>query len=262
MKNSITSINNRRKKILSLIEANQNLTVNELATFLNVTTVTIRKDLDVLASEGRLIRTYGGAKLSYHASNTTIQKQSHRSTNHQRILAKKAAEFINQDEVILINSSKTASYIVEYTNGIPVTVISNNTRLLSRSVDPNTILILSGGQLLTGRSSLSGPYAVDILSRSCASKCFLGVRGISITGGITSSLLEESIINQTMIKQTTGPVIVVAASYKIGRDDSFRICDINKIDILITDEKIRESDRAAFEEIGIKVITVPCFFNN
>lgn len=147
--------------------------------------------------------------------------------------------------------------MVEYIDDLPVTIISNNARLLSRNINPNTILLMTGGQILPGRSSLSGPYAVDILRRNYASKCIIGVRGISFSGGVTSPLLEESIINQAMIEQTTGSVIIIAASYKIGREDSFHICGLDKVDILVTDSHIRDKDRITIENMGIRVITVP-----
>ncbi len=65
MKNTITAINERRDQIISLIDTNRTISVNELAKILNVTSVTIRKDLDALALEGRIERTFGGAKKIY-----------------------------------------------------------------------------------------------------------------------------------------------------------------------------------------------------
>lgn len=257
MKNTMSAINERRNHIISFIDTNRTVSVNELAEALGVTNVTIRKDLDALALDGRIERTFGGAKKICIPPANDGTASSNLYVARQRALAEAAASFIKRDEIILINSSTTASYVVEYIDDTPVTIISNNARLLSRAINPHTILLMTGGQILPGRSSLSGPYAVDILNRNHAAKCIIGVRGISISGGITSPMLEESIINQTMIRQTTGSVIVIAASYKIGRDDSFCICGLDKVDILVTDSQITEKDKAAFENLGIQVVAVP-----
>ncbi|MCA5960548.1 DeoR/GlpR family DNA-binding transcription regulator [Blautia sp. RD014234] len=257
MKNTITAINERRDQIISLIDTNRTISVNELAKILNVTSVTIRKASGCTGSGGKNRTHLRRREKIYDPPAVDGTAASNLSITRQRALARAAADLIKKDEVVLINSSTTASYVVEYIDDLPVTIISNNARLLSRNINPNTILLMTGGQILPGRSSLSGPYAVDILRRNYASKCIIGVRGISFSGGVTSPLLEESIINQAMIEQTTGSVIIIAASYKIGREDSFHICGLDKVDILVTDSHIRDKDRITIENMGIRVITVP-----
>lgn len=260
MKNTLYAINERRNKILTIVNDRKEVTVEYLAQLLNVTTVTIRRDLDFLASEQKIARIFGGAKkipASQTADGTNQENKDTEitgSVNRKRRIARAASDLLVTEDVILINSSSTASYVVEYLNDKAVTIISNNTNILSRKMNPNTILLMTGGQVLPGRDSLSGTYAIEILKKNYSTKCIIGVCGISIKGGLTSPVLEESIINQVMIAQTTGMVIAIASSDKIGRDDSFYICDVSKIDVLVTDDGIRESDKKEFERIGIKVI--------
>ena len=260
MKNTLYAINERRNKILSIVNDHKEVTVEYLAQLLNVTTVTIRRDLDFLASEQKIARIFGGAKkISPEQVTPTFQHETEdkdftNSVLQKRRIARAASDLLIPDDVILINSSSTASYVVEYLNDKAVTIISNNTNILSRKISPNTILLMTGGQVLPGRDSLSGTYAIETLKKNYSTKCIIGVCGISIKGGLTSPVLEESIINQMMIAQTTGMVIAIASRDKIGRDDSFYICDVSKVDILVTDDKIREADKKEFERIGIKVI--------
>lgn len=262
MKNTLYAINERRNRILTIIDEHKEVTVEYLAELLNVTTVTIRRDLDLLASEQKITRIFGGAKRI--ATEQTAPEardevknailESDRSTVQKRQIARAASNLLVTDDVILINSSSTASYVVEYLNDKAVTIISNNTNILSRKINPNTILLMTGGQVLPGRDSLSGTYAIEILKKNYSTKCIIGVCGISIKGGLTSPVLEESIINQIMVAQTTGMVIAIASSDKIGRDDSFYICDVSKVDVLVTDDGIMEADKKEFEKIGIEVI--------
>lgn len=262
MKNTLYAINERRNKILSIVNDHKEVTVEYLAQLLDVTTVTIRRDLDFLASEQKIARIFGGAKklmpeqtsaASSHEAKT-VDADLANSILHKRRIARAASDLLIPDDVILINSSSTASYVVEYLNDKAVTIISNNTNILSRKISPNTILLMTGGQVLPGRDSLSGTYAIETLKKNYSTKCVIGVCGISIKGGLTSPVLEESIINQMMVAQTTGMVIAIASSDKIGRDDSFYICDVSKVDVLVTDDGIHEADKKEFEQIGIKVI--------
>ena len=260
MKNSLYAITERRNQILAIINEHNEVTVDFLATLLNVTAVTIRRDLDTLASEQKISRIFGGAKKLHSAQDGAPAPSI--QTNDQftdydvqkRQIAYAAANLLNEEDVVLINSSSTASYVVEYLGNKSITVISNNTNILSRKLNPLTILLMTGGQILPGRDSFSGTYALETLRKNYATKCIIGICGISIKGGLTSPVLEESIINQTMISQTTGTVIAIASSEKIGRDDSFYICDISEIDVLVTDEGITDTDRREFERNGIKVV--------
>lgn len=261
MKNTLHAINERRNKIAEIVNDHEEVTVEYLAQKLNVTTVTIRRDLDFLASEKKIARIFGGAKRIAGSKTTAAvpeEKQndteSSDSIAKKRQLARTTAELLLPDDVILINSSSTASYVVEYLNDKAVTVISNNINILSRKRNPNTILLMTGGQVLPGRDSLSGTYAIENLKRNYSTKCIIGVCGISIKGGLTSPVLEESIVNQVMVAQTTGMMIAIASSDKIGRDDSFYVCDVSKVDVLVTDEGITESDRQDFENNGIRVV--------
>lgn len=259
MKSSLSAIQERRIKICSIIQEQGSASVEYLAKALQVTTVTIRRDLDALVEDRQLARTYGGAKRLSEEEESANDVYVPQSTNPvatvqtQRALAKAAADLIGED-MVLVNSSSTASYVVEYLGNKPVTVISNNIRMLSRRISPNTILLMTGGQVIPGRNSLGGLYAMDILRKNYATKCIIGVCGISIKGGLTSPVLEESIINELMISQTTGTVIIIASSDKIGCDDHFRICDLSRVNVLVTDSGITEKDRKSFEALGIRVV--------
>ena len=99
-----------------------------------------------------------------------------------------------------------------------------------------------------------GEFATYILSNVTANKCFLGVSGISSESGISTSVLEETLINHEMINRCNGPVYVLADSSKVGQHNNFSSGDINEISHLITDSNIKESDIKDLEEKGVAVI--------
>ena len=108
-----------------------------------------------------------------------------------------------------------------------------------------------------------GSFSIDALSNIVANVCILGVRGISASDGITSPVLEEASVNRKMIQQTSGSVIVVTESKKIGRKDRFFTSDINSVTHLITDKNSSSNDnndyKSQLKEIsasGVEVIMV------
>lgn len=252
MKNNLSSINSRREKIVELVNSKGSVNVVDLVELLKVSQVTVRRDLDILAENGRVRRTFGGAE---RLQDAPVQPEPiDRLEAHYRALARRAAALIEDNDVVFINSSLTASYVLEYLEDKRVSVVTNNTATLARRKEENTTLIITGGQLVPGRASLTGIYATNALAKTIAQKCILGVRGISAAEGITSSVLEETYVNQTMIQQTRGSVIVVADARKIGRSDSFVSGDLSQISTLITDASAPAADLQQLEERGIEII--------
>ena len=111
----------------------------------------------------------------------------------KHILAKYAADLINDGDTIFINSSSTALLILEYLGNKRVYVVTNNGKALQSTIGPNIELVLTGGQVYERKQSLVGEFATYILSKITANKCFLGVSGISSDSGISTSVLAGNI---------------------------------------------------------------------
>lgn len=256
MRNSLKNIQERQRKILEYINQLGHAEIDDLSERFQISAVTARRDLDALARDGLIIRNFGGARKISDENNLQPNLQPSSVPSQEatrRIIAKAAASMIENDDIVLINSSITASYVLEYLEDKRVTIVTNNIFTLNRKKTLNTTLIITGGQAIDGKASLIGPYTTNALSNIIANKCILGVRGIHATDGITSQVLEESYINQLMIRQTNGKVIIVADSSKIGKKNSFFSGDINSISNLITTPG---ADSQALEELrntGIEI---------
>ena len=116
MKNSLKNIENRKNEILIYINQHDFADVDTLTTRFGVSRVTIRKDLDQMAKEGLITRTYGGASKINSPSLITIQNTNNIASSlelTERKIAKAAADMIEENDIVLINSSLTASYVIE-----------------------------------------------------------------------------------------------------------------------------------------------------
>lgn len=261
MKKTQSIVSKRRERILDYLSTNETINTNKLAEKLDISPLTLRRDLQALDDEGLIIRYYGGAKLATPQDkiNTTNSKENKINSIYNKrkhAIAKYAADLIDDGDTIFINSSSTALLILEYLDDKRVYVVTNNGKALQSTIGPNIELVLTGGQVYERKQSLIGDFATYILSKITADKCFLGVSGIAADSGISTSVLQETLVNHEMINRCSGPVYVLADNSKIGRHHNFSSGDIHEISHLITDCDIKDIDIKDFEDKGLTIIKI------
>lgn len=258
MKKVQSIVSNRRDQIIKYLKENKTIKNEDLAELLHTSPLTIRRDLQALEEEGLVRRHYGGAILTEDLD--TINNNSETSptnyTKQKNAIAKNAANLIKDGDTIFINTSSTALLILEYLGDKRVVVVTNNGKALQSTIGPNVELVLTGGQVYGRKQSMVGDFATHILSKITASKCFLGVSGIEAHSGISTSVLQETLVNKEMINRCNGPVYILTDSSKIGRHHNFSSGDIDKVSHIITDSDISQEDIEVFQEVGIKITTV------
>ena len=110
-----------------------------------------------------------------------------------------------------------------------------------------------GGNLRQSSLSVVGQYSESLLYDTSFSKLFLGVDGIDFDYGISTTDLNEALLNRQMI-EAAQRTIVLADSSKFGRRGFAKICDMETVDTIITDSDLRAADRDRIEELGIELI--------
>lgn len=251
MKIKKTIVNNRRNNILKFIKDNKQAKTNELVDIFKVSEITIRRDLDYLQSIGKIERFYGGAEYneSNSCKNLTIE-------NNKEKIAKKCADFIKENDDIFINSSSTALGVLKYLKNKRVNIITNNAKASYIDIDPLVNVILTGGRVSYPKNALTGTFALNNLKTVASDISILGISGVSESGELTTSVIDEVEINQYMINESTSKNILVCDSSKFSKTANFKIGTIENIDILITDSSMPRSILEYAESLGIKVILV------
>ena len=251
MKIKKTIVNNRRNNILKFIKDNKQAKTNELVEIFKVSEITIRRDLDYLQSIGKIERFYGGAEYneSNSCKNLTIE-------NNKEKIAKKCADFIKENDDIFINSSSTALGVLKYLKNKRINVITNNAKASYIDIDPLVNVILTGGRVSYPKNALTGTVALNNLKTVASDISILGISGVSESGELTTSVIDEVEINQYMINESTSKNILVCDSSKFSKTANFKIGTIENIDILITDSSMPRSILEYAESLGIKVILV------
>ena len=250
----------RQSIILELLIQHNSILVTDLATHLNVSSVTIRKDLTDLEREKKLYRNHGKAILiDPYIDNRNVSEKEKLYVEEKRLIGMKAASLITPKDSILIASGTTmhalARSIVPADELTVITASMEVSNILAS--EKNIYIIQLGGILRHSSLSVVGKYAENILADFSCSKLFIGVDDFGIT---TTNMMEAS-LNRVMM-QTAQKTIVLADSSKFGRRGFSKIADMEDVDHIITDSRIPPSTALRLEEMGIEVTIADSVHHN
>lgn len=239
------------------------VTVSELADRLNVSNMTIRRDLQSLASAGMLTRVHGGA---LPRSATTPQQAGRRASfadNTVHRLAEKsriggaAAQLIHDGETILIDVGTTTLQLARHLRDRALTVITNNLAVYEELRGAERIeLLLLGGVVDRHYRSLGGILAEEALRQVRADRAFLSASAIR---GSDLVVLDDTAIDLRLKRgmlAAASEVILLADAEKFDQVRPVRVCGPDELDVLITDRAAPTAVLEAFEAAGVRVVRV------
>lgn len=249
---------NRHQAILDKLQDAGYVNVLDLGKTLDVSAVTIRKDLKLLEEKGLLFRSHGGASLhNPYINEKPVGEKEHIQTAEKTAIGQAAAQLVERDDAIIIASGSTVLALAR--------AIRPQGRLTAITASLNVALELNkhaeievlqlGGVLRKSSFSVAGAFGEAMLENFSCSKLFLGTDGIDPEFGLTTTNLMEAHLNRRMIKAAQR-TIVLADSSKFGRRGFGRICSLEDCDEIITDKHAPPHYVKALEEKGIEVLLV------
>ena len=253
----------RLNTILTALQQTGSVSVEALSKDLDVSLVTIRRDLDALENQGRLRRTHGGAvsiePFFYEPfrNDRSFQAQVERFAEEKRRIGRAAAALIKEGEIIALTPGTTTTEVIR---GIPlnhrITVVTSTVNVameLSKRKDLD--VFVTGGHLRGEWFSLVGPTASQSLSQLLISTLFVGADGIDAKQGASCFIPDEAQLNSTMVKHARRKIAVVDHS-KLGIVAGWRICLTSDLDVLITDTGATDEMIEPFEKAQVHVMRV------
>ena len=177
MKTKNILVASRRKSVLKEVQAKIEVSVDDLAEQFQVSPLTIRRDLQYWEDKGLVHRFYGGAKIIQHLESKDPTKSNE---PYKHAIAKYAAQYVKDNDVLFINTSSTALLLLSYIKGKRVTVVTNNGKAIFIDHDPMITIVLCGGELRFPKESMVGDFALNNLNKVTVNKCFLGCSGIDV----------------------------------------------------------------------------------
>jgi DeoR family transcriptional regulator, aga operon transcriptional repressor len=248
----------RHSEIMDNLLKQGSILVTELANIMQVSSVTIRKDLTNLEKEGKLYRSHGRAILiNPFTNNRTVTEKEKLNMDEKQLIGIEAAKLITPNDSIVLASGTTIHALARnITPESRLTVVTASLQV-AEVLAPldNVELIQLGGIVRHTSLSVVGKYAEMILSGFSFSKLYLGVDGIDLEFGISTTDMREAEINRTMM-QTAQKTIVLADSTKFGRRGFAKISNIEDVDMIITDNRLPMATRQQVEAMGIDLVIV------
>lgn len=248
----------RRRKIVDLLEQKGQVTVRDLVDRFGVSAVTARGDLDALAANGSAVRSHGGAVRQLEASQDYPLRFKETLNRGEKIkIGRAAAELVRPHEVIILDSGTTTAEVARQIKARkihPVTIITNALNIASELMDaPGISVIVIGGLLRPVSCSFVGPQAEMMMKEFHADRLFLAVDGFDLNIGASTPDVFEAQLNGLMM-QVSKEVNIVADSSKLGRRSVSRIGPLEKIHRLITDNRAPADFTNGLRKKGVEVL--------
>lgn len=232
------------------------MSIPQLVDEMQVSGVTIRKDLKLLEEKKLLFRTRGGGSMNNpYAIERPIDEKEFIKAEEKKRIAQAALSLIGQNDSIIIGSGTTVFELARQLH--PEKRIIVITPALKVSLElcnrPNVEVLQLGGLVHQSSSSAAGSFAEKILDELSCGVLFIGVDGIDLDHGLSITNIMEASLNQKMIglAQT---VVVLADSSKFDRRGLGKICNLDQVDYIITDDQVSRETVNRIEKAGVRVI--------
>ena len=246
----------RKQAVMKELQETGSANIIELAQRLNVSTMTIRRDLQQFAEEGLVTMEHGGAVFnsgSLH-DHSMVMKQGE-AIDEKRKIAKQCAELIRDGQSIFLDAGTTCAEIARLiASRRHITVITHSLLVANAlSVSSDASLIMCPGVYREKSMAFMGQMTDEYLHRFKIDLLFLGVEGVDLGHGVSVQDINDGFTKKKLIEQADR-VICAADSGKFGKELFCRIADLDQIDTIVTDNGLDEDMREAYAEKGVQLI--------
>lgn len=244
----------RQAFILHQVNLHNKVLCTDLSRQMKVSDDTIRRDIQQLADAGKIIKVHGGA-LSPSFHNTYTSSDDVYAYNQKKIIAQKAISLIKDGMFVLTTGGTT---IIELARALPpdlhATFISGSIPALSEYiVHPNIEVIAIGDKISKDSKITVGLEAIMKIKQLKVDLCILGVSAINLEAGVSDNDWEVVQIKKAMI-ESSNDLVCLTISEKLNSRQPFQICDIKRINTLITELPPEHELLKPYKDAGITVL--------
>lgn len=256
---SSKDIENRRNRVLELVLENRSITVEGLSASLDISKMTIRRDLSYLLSRGLIQRVHGGASAPrtredeppYLVRSTAMMRE-------KRAIGMAAAAMVQKHEVILADIGTTILELVRNLSAeLQAEIVTHWLPIAFECAKlKNAKVSVLGGDVNLDELSLTGGQTEEALEVYHADIFFMGVGGISATQGLTDFNMDEIQVKKHMMRHCK-KVVVLADHSKFERIGPKKICELSRIHTVVTDGDLPDEQRRALKDAGVNLVVAP-----
>jgi DeoR/GlpR family transcriptional regulator of sugar metabolism len=229
-------VQTRHQMIMQALRERSPVLVGDLAAALDCSEMTVRRDLESLEQDGGLRRVHGGAASVFlSAEETPYGIRALESREAKAAIGEAAGGLLSDGETVILDGGTTAMEVARALRSRRMTVMPLALRPVFELHEcPGINLLLPGGEVRPGELSLTGGLTEHSISQLRFDTCVMGPCGIDVKAGITTHLLAETAVKRAAARASQR-VIAVADSSKLGRVAFGHVCDLEDIDIVLTD---------------------------
>lgn len=250
----------RQQQIVSLVREHDRVAVAELADRFDVTTETIRRDLEALAERGLVQRVHGGAVPRTAGLFVPELGLAERGTHNipQKIaIARRALDYLPAaDGSVILDAGTTTGQVVALLSpdaALPTFITNSVSSAALLSARDTANVLMLGGRVRGLTQSVVGANAAESLGRLRVDITFLGANGMSPEHGFSTPDLDEAVVKRAMIRAARR-VVALVDSTKIGNESLHSFARLGDVDVLITDDGISGAALAEFTDQGMEVV--------
>jgi len=255
MNNSISSLE-RQNNIQQIILRNLRISISEVCEKFSISEATARRDLEILASEGKVLRVHGGAiVVTQTPPELPILQRQNEQSQEKISIGQAAAALVNEGETIFLGSGTTVLEAARILRGRhPLTVITNSLPVVNVLAGAEGITVIClGGMLRESELSFIGHITEQALVEVRADKALIGTRAISLEHGLTHEYLPETMTDRAILK-VAQEIFILADHTKLGRTATVLLAPLERISTLITDHAAPQEFTDAIQACGVNVI--------
>ena len=246
----------RQQRILEKLKEDGAVSVGRLSAEFSVAEETIRRDLEKLEKEEKLLRTHGGAvAIDENKYEPSIEKRKKINVDGKEKVAVLAAGLISPGETIFLDASTTTYYIARELRKMKnITVVTNSLQTIAELSQNKDIKVIGTGGIVGENSSFVGSLAENsVREKYVADKIFFSSRGVTAERGILDSNEQECAMKKCMMENSCKKIYVCEHT-KIGRIGFAKLASFDEIDYFVTENRIDDEWQRKLEEAGVEVI--------
>jgi DeoR/GlpR family transcriptional regulator of sugar metabolism len=248
----------RRGRIVEFLKNEAKIRVEELSDRLEVSQVTIRKDLDALERQGLLERSHGNAVFSQQSRfNIAFLEKLQMQASAKELIAEAAVSHIHEGDSLILDSGTTTLALAKVLVGKfrSLFVITNSVPAALELTKAGYELLLVGGQIRSHSMALIGPMGLKNLESFHVDRAFMGTSGITIPHGYSTPDSLDAQIKQAMIR-IADKAYVLTDSSKFGHSCMVSFAKCSDIHLTLTDSGISQKALKDFKQHGLDIRVV------
>ncbi len=245
----------RQSEILSAVRLRQSCTIGELAESLGVSEETIRRNVKPLAQQGLVRRVHGGITLPEAFQEPPFQRRMLANSEAKRRIARRVADLVGNGESVILDCGSTTTFVAQALAGHTGLMAVTNSAEIARTLaaKESNRVFMAGGELRSDDTASLSASALDFVKQFEVQHAILSIGALDETGALMVYHLAEAEFSRAVIARAR-TVIVAADRSKFGRKGLVKVCEPDRVDILVTDAAPPPQLARRLAEAGVEVL--------